>query len=353
MLLRFLLQAVAFASALSGQPPAAGDWPDTLVKRRGGRPGRIPCSPPALSLMGHGFKRFEWVTSHLAPGDKLARSSVPHYSCGDGDQALTDDSIQFLKKKGVVHVISMNSCAYSWAIASMLKANGIAYTPLPLEDYETSRIHHLNDGIQAFRAHRSGATLIWCGYGHGRTGVMVSAIQIARESEKPEPTDLTLTDYRFNNIETSAQIALLNRLQTSLKPGGAQELFRSAVAMFHEAATALKRFQARPLAQARLATHHSIEEASEAIIDASDILESRLELSRAIFDRFLALTPASSEDFLSLSQELVDNLRNQVQSARGRAFSVEAVSEIAEEITDADVALRELSSRAGSIVARE
>ncbi|KAH0596606.1 hypothetical protein MHUMG1_05724 [Metarhizium humberi] len=145
-----------------------------------------------------GFQRFKYVTEHVRDGDRLSRSSAPNYVWKDSDQNLTADSIKFLEQQEITHNAS------------------IAYTPLPIVDFGTPTLEDFQKGYEGFKNHRSG-TLVWCGFGHGRTGTMISALQIYIEHEKPSPQLLTRQDYDNNHVEEDAQRAILDKLQKVLQ----------------------------------------------------------------------------------------------------------------------------------------
>ncbi|PHH93159.1 hypothetical protein CDD83_15 [Cordyceps sp. RAO-2017] len=193
-------------------------------------PKLIPRQSGDYETEGPGFGRFEWVNDFLQAGDRLARSSAPHYSCKDCDQRLTQASIDFLKQHKIEHVISLNSEAHDQSIKDSLKKNKIAYTPVPINDFHAPTLDDLKKGYDSFKEHRSG-TLVWCGYGHGRTGTMVSALQIFSENDKTSGNVKKLSHYEYktNHVETPDQISLLDKLQKQLhtqgtKPGGRNAL---------------------------------------------------------------------------------------------------------------------------------
>ncbi|KID81506.1 protein-tyrosine phosphatase [Metarhizium guizhouense ARSEF 977] len=163
-----------------------------------------------------GFQRFKYVTEHVRDGDRLARSSAPNYLWSDSDQNLTPDSIKFLQQQEITHVISLNHEANNEDITLALQNAGIAYTPLPIEDFGTPTLEDFQKGYEGFKKHRTG-TLVWCGFGHGRTGTMISALQIYIENEKPSPQPLTREDYDNNHVEEDGQRAILDKLQKVLE----------------------------------------------------------------------------------------------------------------------------------------
>lgn len=165
-----------------------------------------------------GFHRFEQVSGHIPSTDKLYRSSAPYYVDQDSDQRLTDASISFLRSKSITHVISLNSQADNADIKKKLQDAGIAYTPRPVEDFHAPTREDLRVGAQEFRKHRTG-TLVWCGYGHGRTGTMINGLQIYAEQDKAQPARLSHADYEKNHVEqyhngkSTGQFEVLDQLQ--------------------------------------------------------------------------------------------------------------------------------------------
>ncbi|RDA91344.1 hypothetical protein CP533_0013 [Ophiocordyceps camponoti-saundersi (nom. inval.)] len=158
-----------------------------------------------------GLHRFEWVIDRV-----LARSSAPYYRCRDGDQHITSDTMTYLKRQSINHVISLNVEANNKTISDTLRRGKIDYTPIPVGDFHSPTFADLNTAFEAFRAHRSGRTLVWCGYGHGRTGTLVVALLMYLEHHKPKPKFFGQADYRKYHVETAGQVQVLDRLQAEL-----------------------------------------------------------------------------------------------------------------------------------------
>ncbi|KAK8914834.1 hypothetical protein H634G_02104 [Metarhizium anisopliae BRIP 53293] len=160
-----------------------------------------------------GFLNFKQVEKYLLPTDRLFRSSAPHYDGhDDASQRLDTKSIAFLRQQNIKHVISLNWYADDATITNTLRTAGIAYTPLKVGDYKAPTQEQLKKGNTEWEKHRSG-TLVWCGFGHGRTGTMVSGLQIMAEKKKPHPHKFTHDDYKKNHVETQGQEDELNKLQ--------------------------------------------------------------------------------------------------------------------------------------------
>ncbi|PHH87114.1 hypothetical protein CDD83_9289 [Cordyceps sp. RAO-2017] len=213
-LLVVALEAVAVAQALPAPGgKGGGSLLDKISDLFSSRPAARTCpkTPSKLDQAGAGFQRFAWV------GAGLARSSAPHYVCRDGDQLLTPASLTFLRQQRITHVISLNEQARSPAIAGALRGHGIDYTPLPVRDFGAPTRRDLEAAYDAFSAHRGGRTLVWCGYGDGRTGTLITALQIFMANEQPKPKRISHRDYKKNRVETQGQCRVLDALQADLR----------------------------------------------------------------------------------------------------------------------------------------
>ncbi|RDA84073.1 hypothetical protein CP532_0785 [Ophiocordyceps camponoti-leonardi (nom. inval.)] len=158
-----------------------------------------------------GLHRFEWVIDRV-----LARSSAPFYRCRDGDQHLTSETMTFLKRQSINHIISLNVEANNKTISDTLRRAKIDYTPIPVRDFHSPTFADFNTAFEGFRSHRSGRTLVWCGYGNGRTGTLVVALLMYLEHHKPKPKFFGQADYRKYHVETAGQVQALDRLQAEL-----------------------------------------------------------------------------------------------------------------------------------------
>lgn len=167
-----------------------------------------------------GFDNWERVADRIPPTDKLFRSGAPYYSSGD-QHSLDKKATDFLKTSGIKHVISLNSKAVSnTEIKEKLLAAGIAYTPLPVADFTAPTEEQLSTGNEAYKKHRDG-TLVWCGYGHGRTGTMITALQIFAIKDKTPREILGHEHYKKNHVEqfnpsnqkSTGQFEVLDKLQ--------------------------------------------------------------------------------------------------------------------------------------------
>ncbi|KAF4582810.1 protein-tyrosine phosphatase [Ophiocordyceps camponoti-floridani] len=159
-----------------------------------------------------GLHRFEWILPRV-----IARSSAPFYRCNDADQDIRPQTITFLKRQGIKHVISLNAEAHDAVIQRALRKANIHYTPLPIEDFESPDFTDFNTAFEAFRLHGSAHTLVWCGFGYGRSGTLAVALLMYLEHHKPQPRTFQEADYERYHVETKEQILILNRLQAELR----------------------------------------------------------------------------------------------------------------------------------------
>ncbi|EJP68034.1 protein-tyrosine phosphatase [Beauveria bassiana ARSEF 2860] len=170
-----------------------------------------------------GLQRFEFVKEFMGSENELARSSAPYYAGQDSHQKITPETIAALKKHGVTHIISANAEANNEEIKKALAEAGITYTPLPVQDFKAATQDDFQRAWDAFVSNRgTGATLVWCGYGHGRTGTIISALQMFAEHERGQLHTWSRSDYDRNHVETAGQRSALETLQQRLQSEPAQ-----------------------------------------------------------------------------------------------------------------------------------
>ncbi|PUU75894.1 hypothetical protein B9Z19DRAFT_1067084 [Tuber borchii] len=146
------------------------------------------------------FRRFEWVI----PG-RLARSSAPYYSGEDVDENINETSIEFLNNYGIKHIISLNSIELPPRPRGWLRAAGISYSHIKAMEYAAVTQEQFDQIWNAYN--KSRVTIIYCGYGDGRTGMAISAIQLFQGRALDD------NDYRENGVQCPSQIAALNVLR--------------------------------------------------------------------------------------------------------------------------------------------
>ncbi|PUU80595.1 hypothetical protein B9Z19DRAFT_1191735 [Tuber borchii] len=145
------------------------------------------------------FRRFEWVI----PG-RLARSSAPYYDGDDRDESINETSIEFLNY-GIKNIISLNSVELSPRQKDRLRAAEITYSHIKALECAVVTQEQFDQIWNAYD--KAGATIVYCGYGDGRTGIAISAIQLFQGRALDD------NDYRERGVQCPSQIAALNTLR--------------------------------------------------------------------------------------------------------------------------------------------
>ncbi|AQT10323.1 protein-tyrosine phosphatase family protein [Pseudomonas protegens] len=119
-----------------------------------------------------------WVTPAGA-GNKVYRSSQPGYKGEDTKQDFTDGVIKVLTDNKIKLIVSLNHYGLADGSAGRLKSKGIVYYSLGVEDFHAPTPKQLFDGCEQIKAKiGSDSVLVYCGYGQGRTGTMMTAWQM-------------------------------------------------------------------------------------------------------------------------------------------------------------------------------
>jgi len=145
------------------------------------------------------FRRFEWVI----PG-RLARSSAPYYNGEDADEAINETSIEFLNNYEIRNIISLNSVELSPRQRGWLRAAKISYSHIKALECTAVTQAQFDQIWNAYK--EAGVTIVYCGYGDGRTGMAISAIQLFQGRALDE------NDFRANGVQCCSQLAALNAL---------------------------------------------------------------------------------------------------------------------------------------------
>ncbi|KAI0546398.1 hypothetical protein F4679DRAFT_557783 [Xylaria curta] len=147
------------------------------------------------------FRRFQWVIPK-----ELARSSAPHYLNCDLDQSMGLSDIEWLAGRGIKQVISVNEIKLApFTIDVLAQRYNIAYFHSPITDFGAPTIRQLRDIHQA--SQRFYPSLVYCGYGHGRTGTVISALQILRGRRFH-----SRAEFERNHVGTRGQLDVLRDL---------------------------------------------------------------------------------------------------------------------------------------------
>ncbi|CUS10128.1 unnamed protein product [Tuber aestivum] len=145
------------------------------------------------------FRRFEWVVP-----DRLARSSAPYYDGEDSDESINETSIEFLHNHGIHNIISLNSVEITPREKGRLRAAKISYSHIIVPECTAPTQEQFDQIWNAYKG--ALATIVYCGYGDGRTGMAISAIQLC------EGRPLGELDFRANGAQCRGQIEALNAL---------------------------------------------------------------------------------------------------------------------------------------------
>lgn len=118
-----------------------------------------------------GFTNFQWVLEGV-----VARSSQPFYHGHDKKQTIGPVEAQFLKSNNIGCIISANHCVMSNVGKKMLSNAGIQFHHYQVMDYQPPSRFQLVSAANLIEATRAAgrATLVYCGYGQGRTGSFVA-----------------------------------------------------------------------------------------------------------------------------------------------------------------------------------
>jgi protein-tyrosine phosphatase len=150
------------------------------------------------------FRRFKWVI----PG-RLARSSTPHFDSNDEDQNMNTEAVEFLSRHGITNVINLNTCPLSWTELAALYSKGITYTHIAIQDFQAPTLEEFDTINSNFTAALT--TLVCGGFGHGRVGTAISALQLYTGRR------LRRTDFKGNYVQTEVQFNELDQLKHKLE----------------------------------------------------------------------------------------------------------------------------------------
>ncbi|KAL6305604.1 hypothetical protein BKA93DRAFT_204051 [Sparassis latifolia] len=160
---------------------------------------------------------YQWkkVSKYVASGHQLFRSSAPNYNIREGDrsQRLTAPAVKFLTDQGIDSIISFNEFSYRDDEKKLLADAKISYLHFSLEDYAAPTLAQLESAITFFTDPKQHSTLVHCGFGHGRTGTGVTALQLAA-TEGDNPTESEWMNENY--VEEPVQMEVLRKLRGKL-----------------------------------------------------------------------------------------------------------------------------------------
>lgn len=152
------------------------------------------------------IQRFQWVLE-----GKLARCAQPGYGGGDQPHSVNLHDAYFLTSKNIRQVISVNSRPMTQAGQTVLSNAGIAFHHFPIPDYHAPTPWELWEVARLIDTGR-GASIIYCGYGAGRTGTFVAGW--AKLKIKPMIKGMDKKQFLHDNfgVEAPCQYQVLNNL---------------------------------------------------------------------------------------------------------------------------------------------
>jgi protein-tyrosine phosphatase len=111
---------------------------------------------------------------------KIYRSSQPNYTGRDTEQDYTDEQVEALRDFNIRSIINANEKPVSEKSIERLNNAGIQVHHYPVPDFNPPTKEQLTNAARDLQnARESGvSSLIYCGYGQGRTGTFVSAWEI-------------------------------------------------------------------------------------------------------------------------------------------------------------------------------
>ena len=146
------------------------------------------------------LNNFRWVINNC-----LARSAAPAYKGYDRVQVVTNDIVEFLIKNKIRRIISLNSCDITRESRDLLLKNKITHEWYPIDDFGIPTIDQFNTIIVSLNENkaRNIITLVHCGAGQGRTGMILTLWQISNNKVKSKKDLIELM--KNNNVETASQ----------------------------------------------------------------------------------------------------------------------------------------------------
>ncbi|WP_194791645.1 protein-tyrosine phosphatase family protein [Pseudomonas sp. UFMG81] len=150
---------------------------------------------------------------------KVYRSSQPNYSGKDTAPVFSRGIMRWLTSANlnIKLVISLNEFKLGGGGFAKFQLEKIKYLHVPVEDFGVCELKHLKEACelmdQALKAKNS--VLVFCGYGQGRTGMMVTAHEIYDNIKNQKKKSLQ-TFLDASTAEEEVQEKLLIDLQKSL-----------------------------------------------------------------------------------------------------------------------------------------
>ena len=125
-----------------------------------------------------GVKKFSFTNFKWALKGAVARGSQPGYTfVEDTPHTITKMEATFLKHNKIACVISANKKDLDQAGKENLRAAGIGFYNFKVKDFTAPADHQLVRAARAIEYYKTQgrATLVYCGFGEGRTGTFIAA----------------------------------------------------------------------------------------------------------------------------------------------------------------------------------
>lgn len=159
-----------------------------------------------------------WIT-FVKGTTRVFRSSQPYYNgTDDTPQKFDADAVALLNNYGIKGLISLNKKLLDSTSAAVISAANITYHHLAVKDFEAPTAPELLQGCKSIdSALTKGNVLVFCGFGQGRTGTMITAYDIYK-LPKGSATSKLDAIIATSTAETDDQEASLRALYKLLNP---------------------------------------------------------------------------------------------------------------------------------------
>lgn len=133
---------------------------------------------------------------------------------GDASQCIDDAMVCALVTHGITRIISLNPTPLLEDELRALARMRIEMCHIPIAEFGVLTMDQLDAVYRVFSAKTPGRTLIYCGYGHGHTGIVISALQMC--------DGLQLSTHQFykNSLDNDGQLQVLKALRRRKFPVG-------------------------------------------------------------------------------------------------------------------------------------
>lgn len=177
------------------------------------------------------YRRFKQVKDYTGPNTKrlIYRSSAPNYreldeGGSDKTQVFDEKAYKFLKDNKVKMVISFNQWPYDKTTKAYkdMEKDGIQYHHFSVVDFDSPTAEQMKQAIAKMDTVMMGTVLVHCGYGWGRTGTLITAMQL-KNTGGEAPDEIWWkkgpNDEGGNHVERDGQIETLRKWREDCRNG--------------------------------------------------------------------------------------------------------------------------------------